>query len=233
MAEIAQSPSQILHWLLDCGLRCDFDSIKQIPGAGNHGEVMRLADRGLRVSTEFFGSLNTAEQVAMLKAVAAYEDTAGEMGMGSVTLLDRLASLKSLGHDDPLRDAYAWILANTNSYWYYAGGMKSLDGFHYWQRTKYEIAAENESIDAERQAKDRARIALKASGNLYNAVRRGDVKAVVALIALGADVQSCCPDGKSVVDLAAEQGLMEIAEILDASRRERITISDKKLQAKC
>jgi hypothetical protein len=230
MAEIDSSTSQLLFQLLDCGIRGDFAAIKQLPGAGNHREVMRLADRGLRVSTEFFGSLNTAEQVAMLKAVAAYEDTAGEMGMGSVTLLERLASLKSLRHGDPLWEAYAWILANTNSYWYYAGGMKSLDGFHGWQHMKYEIAAANESIDAERQAKDRARIAVKASGNLCNAVRRGDVKAVVALIALGADVESCCLDGKSVIDLAREKKRMDIEQILDATRSSVVAISDHPLE---
>lgn len=198
-------------------MRSDFDAIKELPGAGNHREVMRLADRGLSDSTEFFGSLNTAEQVAMLKAVAAYEDTAGEMGMGSVTLLERLASLKSLRHGDPRREAYAWILANTNSYWYYGGGMKSLDGIHDWQRTKYEIAAENERNDAARQATDSARIAVKASGNLYNAVRRGDVKAVAALIALGGDADGRCPDGKSLIEFAREKGRLDIVEVLEIS----------------
>ncbi len=198
-------------------MRSDFDAIKELPGAGNHREVMRLADRGLSDSTEFFGSLNTAEQVAMLKAVAAYEDTAGEMGMGSVTLLERLASLKSLRHGDPRREAYAWILANTNSYWYYGGGMKSLDGFQDWQHTKYEIAAENIRNDAARQAIDSARIAVKASGNLYNAVRRGDVKAVAALIALGGDADGRCPDGKSLIEFAREKGRLDIVEVLEIS----------------
>ena len=34
MAEIPQSPSQILHWLLDCGMRCDFEAILQHLGVG-------------------------------------------------------------------------------------------------------------------------------------------------------------------------------------------------------
>jgi len=202
-----------LEMLLDCGIRGDFDAIKQLPGAGNRSEITRLTDGGLNVSTEFFERLNTIEQGKFLKAVAAYEDTAG--GMGSVTLLDRLASLKSLRDDDPRREAYAWILANTNSYWYYAGGMKSLDGFHDWQRTKYQIAAENERRDAERQAIDRARIAVKASGNIYNAVRRGDVKAVAALIALGGDADGRCPDGKTLIEFAREKGLLDIVEVLE------------------
>jgi hypothetical protein len=192
--------------------------------------VSQLTAGDSNVAAEFFTALRVPEQIAFLKAVAAYEDTAGEMGMGSVTLLERLASLKSLRHGDPRREAYAWILANTNSYWYYAGGMKSLDGFHDWQRTKYEIAAENERIDAERQANDRARIAVKATGNLCNAVRRGDVKAVVALIALGADVESCCLDGKSVIDLAREKKRMDIEQILDATRSSVVAISDHPLE---
>ena len=108
--------------------------------------------------------------------------------------------------------------------------MKSLDGFHTLQHMNYEIAAANERIDAERQAKDRARIAVKASGNLYNAVRRGDVKAVVALIALGADVESRCSDGKSAIDLAREKGRMDIAQILEAQRSSVVAISEHLLE---
>ena len=113
MVEVDSSTSQVLFQLLDYGIRGDFDAIKQLPGAGNRREVTRLTDGGLSLSTEFFERLNTVEQVAFLKAVASYEDTAD--GVGSVTLLEHIASLKSLGHDDPLRDAYAWILGNTNS----------------------------------------------------------------------------------------------------------------------
>ena len=96
--------------------------------------------------------------------------------------------------------------------------MKSLDGFHDWQRTKYEIAAENERRDAARQAIDSARIAVKASGNLYNAVRRGDVKAVSALISLGGEADGRCPDGKSLIEFAREKGRLDIVEVLEKLR---------------
>lgn len=152
MDEAGSSLSQLLQRLLDCGMRNDFDAIRELPGAGNRGDVTRLTRGDSSVPTEFFNGLNITEQVAFLKAVAAYEDTAD--GVGSVTLLERLAPLKSLRHNDPRREAYAWILANTNSYWYYGGGMKSLDGFHSWRRMKFEIAQANEEIDAHRQAKD-------------------------------------------------------------------------------
>lgn len=206
---------QVAPELLECGIRGDYVSIQTLPGAGDRRKVSQLTAGDLNVAAEFFNALRVPEQIAFLKAVAAYEDTAG--GMGSVTLLETLASLKSLRHGDPLRDAYAWILANTNSYWYYGGGMKSLDGFQDWQHTKYEIAAENIRNDAARQAIDSARIAVKASGNLYNAVRRGDVKAVAALIALGGDADGRCPDGKSLIEFAREKGRLDIVEVLETS----------------
>ena len=54
--------------------------------------------------------------------------------MGSVTLLERFASLKSLRRGDCRREAYGWILENTDSYRYYSDDTKSLAGYESWMR---------------------------------------------------------------------------------------------------
>ena len=54
----------------------------------------------------------------------------------------------------------------------------------------------------------------KATARLANAVRRGDLKAVEALLAKGADPAKAMPRGNSLVHLALEHGRHEMAEYL-------------------
>ena len=213
MDEVAFSHKPILLQLLDCGVRADFEAIRGLPGSGVHREVCRLASSDLCLKHEFFVHLMPDQQIALLKAVAFFEHTVG--GVGSVTLLERLVPLKGLSPNDPCRKAYAWILTNTDSYRYYSGDTKSLNGYESWPSWKFRIAQENERRDAMRQAEDRKRIAIKATGNLYNAVRRGDLKAVVALVGRGADRKCLCPDGSSIVEFARHNGRLDITAFLE------------------
>ena len=58
------------------------------------------------------------------------------------------------------------------------------------------------------------RDAQKATPNLANAVRRGDLKAVMALLAKGADPAVAIADGGSLVALAEANGRAEVAAFL-------------------
>jgi len=203
----------LLPMLLELALRGDYESIKQLPGAGVHREVLRLCDRGLSLAVDYFQSLESTDQAELLKAVAIFENTAG--GVGSVTLLERFASLKSLRKGDCRREAYGWILENTDSYRYYSHDTKSLAGYESLMRHIAQVTQENMRRDELRQSEDKKRIAETATGNLFNAVRRGDLKAVAALLKAGASPSVCCPDGMTVIDFAREKGHLPIAALLD------------------
>lgn len=77
-------------------------------------------------------------------------------------------------------------------------------------------AVRNEVLrkEAERAAEGKARRAKKATGVLYNAVRRGDLKAVSALISKGADSTIRTPDGCSLIEFAKAQGRDDIVAAL-------------------
>lgn len=65
--------------------------------------------------------------------------------------------------------------------------------------------------------KDTAKVrrSERATLNLYNAVRRGDVKAVRALILNGADPKTRAPDGAELIELAKLIGYENIIEELE------------------
>jgi len=60
---------------------------------------------------------------------------------------------------------------------------------------------------------------IKATRNLPNAIRRGDIKAVQSLIALGADPSVASPDGTSLHDYAIALGHTHIAELIRETLR--------------
>ena len=146
--------------------------------------------------------------MAFIKAVAAYEDTVD--GLGSVTLLHHL-----LPHiNDSDHAVVDWILRNTRSYWYYAHSARSYEEYVAQERWRAEQTAINVHRDRERQARDRARIAIDATTRLCGAVRRGDLTAVQALLRKGADAGVETADGEPLVSFAIRQNREDIATVL-------------------
>ncbi len=213
MVDRGEQLNPLLPMLLELSLRGDYEAIRLLPGAGIHREVSRLCDGGLNLAVDYFYGLMPKEQVELLKAVAFFENTVG--GVDSVTLLERFASLKSLRRGDCRREAYGWILENTDSYRYYSDDTKSLAGYESWIRHIAQVTHENMRRDELRQSDDKKRIAESATGNLFNAVRRGDLKAVSALLKAGAAPSVCCPDGTTMIDFARGKGHLLIAALLD------------------
>jgi hypothetical protein len=72
--------------------------------------------------------------------------------------------------------------------------------------------------EAERE-KRRAIKALKATYDMWNAIRRHDVKGVVGLLARGADVHAVSPVGKTMVQFAEDCGHADIAEMIRARQK--------------
>jgi hypothetical protein len=201
--------------LLGLGQQGNFDAVSLLPGAGIHSHVLRIADRYRDALLKFFVALDPPDKLAMAKAVAVYEDTVG--GLGSVTTLRYL--LEKI--DDPRHELLDWILQNTNSYWYYCGSARSYEQYAAWKRWRHEAAAANIARDEERQQRDRLRIAMEATGKLTNAVRRGDTKAVQALLLKGADSTVLSSEGRSLRDVAAAAGRLDIVAMLEGHFRNK------------
>ena len=198
----------LLESLLLIGRSKCFGDVERLPGAGEHRAVLCLSDRHAESLVAFVTELGNDDRIAFAKALAAYEHTVG--GVGSVTTLHRLLPLV----DDPDRGTLAWIISNTRSYWYYSNGATSLAALDAANSARSERTASNLSRERAREVEARRRKAATATERLVNAVRRGDINAVRALLALGADPKAKTPDGLTLEDSAITAGQAEIAAAL-------------------
>lgn len=199
---------ELIDALLAVGPEDKYAAVRAIPGSGNHDRVVRYT-RGLRgpVLDRVVG-LAPDQQASFVKALAVYEETVG--GLGSVTALQYVFRVIS----DPDHAAFDWVLANTRSYWYYSGNAASFAELHAERVWHSHRRQEREASEREREAEARQRKAERATQNLYNAVRRGDIKAVRALLGHGASSAGTTPEGVSLAEYARASGRTEIAELL-------------------
>jgi hypothetical protein len=172
--------------------------------------VSVLSARVFSAADQLVRSLSDEDLVALIKAVVMAEDRVG--GVGSVSPVVILLRQRS----DPELKLFDWILENTEHY-YYAHGPGSLEHDGILSLKASERKQEVEAAEQARSDVARERRAVRATGNLPNAVRRKDVKAVRALIAQGADPNVEMPDGKRVISYAIEAGLEDIAQVLSGT----------------
>jgi hypothetical protein len=198
--------------LLEIGKTEIFKAVFELPGAESHHEVLRIAGKDRGYLLAFFRELDPEDRRRFFKAIAAYEDSVG--GLGSVTVLQQL--LPDLPDED--HSTFDWVLTNTKAYWYYAHGARSYAEIQEWKHTQ-SIRKEASSMrERQREIEAKRRKAVVATTNLYNAVRRGDKKAVIGLLSQGAGPASKTPDGLPLVQYALTHGHDEIAALLSSAR---------------
>lgn len=200
---------RLLELLVTASPENSYAAVLAIPGAGNHNQVVRYTFDLRGPLLNRIASLQPAEQAAFVKALAVYEDSVG--GLGSVTALHRVLPAVS----DPDHAIIDWVLSNTKSYWYYSNGAKSFAEMQGNRTYDVHRHAEVERLEREREAEAKARKAERATQNLYNAVRRGDVKAVRALLSQGASASGTTAEGTGLAEYAEACGRADIAALLN------------------
>ena len=203
----------LLQQLLAAGLAEDFAAVAALPGAGNHALVLRFSSSLRAEGRTAIDQLAAGERAAFIKALAVYENTVS--GLGSVTALRALLPLMP-GPDAALVD---WVLSNTRSYDHYAHGARSLDQFIAIEKAHVARRAEREQTENDRAREAQSRRAERATVNLRNAVRRGDLGAVRALLGQGAACDGGSGDRDSLERYADDLGHTEIAEVLRLARQ--------------
>ena len=173
-----------------------------------HMRVVQFLDQQRNILISTAAQFSELELISIIKAVAVLEHIVG--GSGSVTHLKRLLGLVP----DPDRELLDWILSNTKSYWYYSHNTKSVEEYDLVCRTIASRTAERISVDDERKKQDKIRVAAAKTNRLFNAIRRGDFKAIEALILGGANPQTVTPTGESLVSFAETKGNAQVIAIL-------------------
>jgi hypothetical protein len=201
--------------LLAVGRAGNPSAASSLTGAGSHAKVVLAASRMRGPILNEIAAWPVADRVALAKSFAVYEDTVG--GIGSVTALAYLMRLFRDSADQGY-ETFAWIERNTRSLAYYAG--RALDFIEPEVASARQAAARADKERQNRAVVDlaQARRAQQATGKLYNAVRRGDLKAVEALLLQGADPGVLTPQGIPLVEYARAEGRDSIANLLNSQR---------------
>lgn len=194
--------------LVTAGRTEDYAAVAAISGAGVHAEVLRFSDSLRRGGLAPIEELSGLDRTAFVKALAVYENTVG--GLGSVTALERVLPLI---HDED-HAILDWILSTTRSYWYYSNGARSYAELQEINAAHAARRAQNEKREAEIERLAKERKPEQASANLFNAIRRGDTKAVEALLRQGAGPQGVTPEGIPLVRYSEQNNRTVIAQLL-------------------
>jgi hypothetical protein len=150
---------------------------------------------------DWIKSLIHEDRSKLGKAIAVYEDAFGHGG-GSVTILRYIFS-----EQDPKdHETLDWITHNTSAYDYFSHGLSI--------STRNRLKERKGMEEGETKSQHKKRIAEKATLNLFGSVKRGDIKAVTALLDKGADPNAITPDGVSLVKLATSLGHTDITTLL-------------------
>ena len=167
----------------------------------------------LRMNSELISSIRSLapeDRLFVIKAIALIEDSVG--GFGSVTALSEILPLGALSEDE--RRILDWVLKNTRSYRYYTHDAKSIEEYETIRNSIQVRKEERMRIEKARQEVARQHKVEVATHNLYKAICRKDVKAVVALLSKGANPEGLTPSGEAYYQLAKRNGFMGIANVL-------------------
>lgn len=167
-------------------------------------------------------ALGEADLVALIRTLTLAERDVRDWNAGSVSpiiwLYRVLLGRCDLADADALAD---WILTRSQNPYLPFGtnnhGARSLQQLAAWHAAESERRAARAHLRVEEMAhQDEARRmrADKATQDIFNAVRRGDSKAVAALIARGADLSALGKDNLTAEEYARHLGRSDIAETL-------------------
>ncbi len=210
--------------------------VERLAGVGEHGSLDELFETERMTSKELFltcadrkrgllllyaSRLSPEKRQDLVKALTRVEVGIG--GCGSVSCVARLIRPPFFLVDRALFD---WVLRNYPHY-YYGGGARSIDEYEMLLALQANRRARAISAETERQAVAQRRTAVQASGNLFNAVRRGDKKAVEALLERGADPSQMTSCGQSLHSYAHQNDKDEIAAMLQAGNEKTESLRNR------
>lgn len=202
--------------LIEIGQAEDFERLAALPDEFpelRDGQFMRT---GWPPWYELAESLTDQKLMALIKTLTVAEQKLPDWTGGSVTpAIWLFQSLRRRLNNDP-SEFVEWLLAHTtNPYIPYGHGvahneeefrhLKVWGGF----RSKTQVA------ERKRQAEAKTRKAKQATHNLFGAVRRGDIKAIAALLDRGADPGARDEQGQTPKEYAVSLGNEQVIAALD------------------
>jgi len=199
---------RLINRLIDIARLEAFDQLEGIGGEfleARSGQFMRQANE---VWYRIFDALPHEDVIFLIRSLTLLERF-NPFRSGSVSpviwLLSRLADC------DAKTELIDWIFENTaNSYLPFGSpnhGAKSMAEFQRITRNIEARLQAQRDAESARQLADKNRKATRATELIFNAIRRKDSKAVVALLARGADRNAVDANGQTASEYAEKMGL--------------------------
>jgi len=161
-------------------------------------------------------TLSAKEIIALIKALTVAERDVPAMKAGSVSPVIWLYRHIRQRFPGEYTELEEWILKETdNDYlpWDTSNhGARSLEEFRRFSIEMAQRREERQRAEEQRHLEAQKRKAQKATHDLVGAIKRGDIKAIIALRNRGANVDATDERGKSFLQLAHETGDAKVIE---------------------
>jgi hypothetical protein len=166
-------------------------------------------------------ALSESDLLALIKAIVVAEKILSNWGAGSVSPAIWLFRIFEEKYPHGAGQLADWMLAHSNNGWLPYGssnfGPKSLAEYKQHKREHDENKRSVAESEKARELAAKQRKAEAATVKLFGAVKRNDIKAVVALIEQGADPILQGPDGSSAAELAKSLNRMTLYNAMFSS----------------
>jgi len=211
----------LIQKLIEIGM-CE-DILNAITNANlqeEDGRIMRYGPIFWREKAKYYSK---DELIALIKCLTIIEYS-GKKGWDSGSVSPVIYLFEHLIKVEPDLEILLgnWILSHTKNpylpYGWWNWNANSIDEYH--SRVAGHVAYVERCHAEEEERKNQAKIrkAEKATKNLAAAIKRGDFKAIKALIETGADPNGTDKDGTSYFELALNCRNFEVRELFDQLR---------------
>lgn len=174
------------------------------------------------LANELGGLLTHVELRSLIRGLIRYSREAGpSKSGGSASPVIPIYEVFVEKYPDEEPELTAWIVENrVNEYEPFGtivhDNARNLEAYHQRRVSRQQIAKTNIEQDQARHQEKLKRVAIKATEDLPNAVKRGDIAAVEALLAKGADPKEATQTVGSLIELATHEGRDNMIEFLKA-----------------
>lgn len=206
-------PQDLIQHLIEIGASGRFEDAEEIPSrfpSVRSGSFMRLAPQSWYAVA---ASLDDHQLIACIKALTVLERLP-KFSAGSVSpVIWLFRKLSERSHGD-LFSVVDWVLTHTDNPYLPFGsdnlGAQSLQELQALSARAAERAEARHTAEENRKREAKIRKEAEATHKLFGALRRQDEKAVVALVAQGADIHATNEQGQTAFEYARSFGLQHL-----------------------
>jgi len=208
--------NDLIKELISIGRDEVFARLPALIGSSNEHRSGQFMRQSPNFWIDIGATLSAKEIIALIKALTVAEREVPAMKAGSVSPVIWLYKNIRQRFPGDYTELEEWILKETDNDYLPLGtsnhGARSLEEFRRFSSEMAQRREKRQRAEEERHIEAQKRKAQKATHDLVGAIKRRDIKAIIALRHRGADVDAADEGGISFLQLADETGDAKIIE---------------------